>query len=101
MDNPTRAVEVIRKTLGEAAMQKQLDDSVVIVGAQPPEGERFCVISRDDMLRGFGIQCWTLMLEADLRDQLRQAGMLDSNIESKFQYARQHMSALVCGSHMS
>jgi hypothetical protein len=97
--DPSRAVDSMRQTLGEAAIQRQLDDVVVIVGVQPPEGERFCVISRDDMLRPFGIQCWTLLLEADLRDQLKQAGMSDSSIDSKFQFARQHTSTLICGTH--
>ena len=85
----------------KAEILKHLDDTVVIVGVQPPEGERFCVISRDDMLRSFGIQCWTLLLETDLRDTLKQAGMSESSIDGKFQYARQHMSVLICGSHAS
>ena len=49
------------------------------------------------MLRAFGVQCWTLLLETDLRDQLKQAGMSDSSIDAKFQYARQRMSVLICG----
>ena len=83
----------------KAEILKHLDETVIVVGAQPPEGERFCVISRDDMLRTFGIQSWTLLLEADLRDQLKNAGMSDSSIDSKFQFARERMSTLICGSH--
>ena len=83
----------------KAEALKHLDNTVVIVGVQPPEGERFCVISRDDMLRSFGVQCWTLLVEADLRDQLKQAGMPDSSIDARFQFARLRMSTLICGSH--
>jgi|SRR5579872_5470235 len=94
---PKDVVNALGNRTGVDSVLKHLDECVVIVGAHPPEGERFCVVSRDDMLRPFGIQSWTLLTEAALRDQLQVAGLPADRVEAKLAYARQRMSTLICG----
>lgn len=82
-------------------LKNHLETTLILAGVRPPEGERFCVVSRDDVLRNFGIRSWMLLPEAELRDQLKNVGLSDASIEAKFQHARQNMSTLMCGKRAS
>jgi hypothetical protein len=76
---------------------KRYLDMTAISGARTPDGERFCVVSRDDLLRNFGIRSWVLAEEGVLREQLRGAGMEAATLDTKFEQARLGMSGLICG----
>jgi hypothetical protein len=76
---------------------KRYLDMTAIAGASTPDGERFCVISRDDLLRNFGIRSWVLAEEGVLREQLKGAGMEAATLDAKFKQARLRMSGLICG----
>ena len=84
-----------------ADMSRQLGSSGwlllswVIAGVLTPDGERFGVVSRDDVLRKFGVRSWVLTSEDELRDQLKQAGMAEAPLNAKFQHAREWMSTLI------